>query len=55
MIEYLLLFVYASCFRRVQLELWDDIRSLDSEGKPWFLAGDFNIIRDDGEKVGVVH
>lgn len=35
--------------------MWDDLRNCDCEGRPWFLASDFNIIRNDTENVGGVH
>ncbi|XP_042962421.1 uncharacterized protein LOC122296685 [Carya illinoinensis] len=45
-------FVYASCFREKRLELWDYLRLQDLQGQPWFIGGDFNIIRVDSEKIG---
>ncbi|KAG2664279.1 hypothetical protein I3760_16G074400 [Carya illinoinensis] len=45
-------FVYASCFREKGLELWDYLRLQDPQGQPWFIEGDFNIIRVDSEKIG---
>ncbi|XP_042968952.1 uncharacterized protein LOC122301611 [Carya illinoinensis] len=44
--------VYASCFREKRLELWDFLRGQNSGGSPWFVGGDFNIIRYDNEKIG---
>ncbi|XP_042964506.1 uncharacterized protein LOC122298703 [Carya illinoinensis] len=45
-------FVYASCFREKRVELWDYLRVQDPQGQPWFIGGDFNIIRTDSEKIG---
>lgn len=48
----LITFVYASCFRAKGVELWDFLKIPNSGGRPWFIGGDFNIIRDNSEKVG---
>ncbi|XP_042964616.1 uncharacterized protein LOC122298830 [Carya illinoinensis] len=46
-------FIYASCFQEQRRVLWSYLQDLDGgDNIPWFLGGDFNIIRSEGEKIG---
>ncbi|KAG6730863.1 hypothetical protein I3842_01G100500 [Carya illinoinensis] len=48
-------FIYASCFQEHRWVLWSYLQDLDGgDNIPWFLGGDFNIIRPEGEKIGGV-
>ncbi|XP_042974693.1 uncharacterized protein LOC122306327 [Carya illinoinensis] len=48
-------FIYASCFQEQRRVLWSYLQDLDGGANiPWFLGGDFNIIRSEGEKIGGV-
>ncbi|KAF5450310.1 hypothetical protein F2P56_030673 [Juglans regia] len=51
-VRVLAVFVYASCFRRKRLELWDFLRALDAGTCPFFVGDDVNIVRNNDEKVG---
>lgn len=45
-------FVYAKCTRTEQRELWDFLRSVQTDANPWLIVGDFNITREDNERIG---
>ncbi|XP_042969044.1 uncharacterized protein LOC122301721 [Carya illinoinensis] len=48
-------FIYASCFQDQRRVLWNYLKDLDGgDNIPWFLGGDFNIVRSEGEKIGGV-
>lgn len=44
--------IYATCFQMHRRELWDYLCGIEPGLQPWLVAGDFNIIRSDNEKVG---
>lgn len=45
--------VYAKCDAIDKLNLWDDIYLLSQNMRlPWLVAGDFNVIMSDEEKIG---
>lgn len=50
----LVFFVYAKCAQLDHRDLWDHICGLSCVGIPWVVVGDFNIIRSDEERVGVI-
>ena len=47
-------FVYAKCLRRARWNLWDCLQEHICGDFSCLVAGDFNIIRDYYEKVGVL-
>ncbi|KAF5473280.1 hypothetical protein F2P56_009904 [Juglans regia] len=48
----LLTFFYARCSYLERRQLWSTLVGLNSSDFPWFVMGDFNIIRHDGERRG---
>ncbi|KAH0664977.1 hypothetical protein KY285_026183 [Solanum tuberosum] len=45
--------VYARCSALERLKLWDDLEWLVERIKvPWVIGGDFNVIKNDSEKLG---
>lgn len=44
--------VYARCSLLESFELWEELESLDSEGIPWLISGDFNVILNEEENLG---
>ncbi|KAF5475816.1 hypothetical protein F2P56_007582 [Juglans regia] len=49
--NFLVTFVFAKCNPVERRGLWDSLKATCIEG-PWLVVGDFNIIRDDQERVG---
>ncbi|XP_040996161.1 uncharacterized protein LOC121242352 [Juglans microcarpa x Juglans regia] len=49
--QVLLSLVYAKCRYVERRELWNSLRSTASVNIPWLVAGDFNIICNDGERI----
>lgn len=45
-------FVYAKCNQIECRELWLSLEVFKSLVSPWLLAGDFNVICNDGESIG---
>ncbi|XP_035544614.1 uncharacterized protein LOC118348003 [Juglans regia] len=45
-------FVYMKCTQLDQRELWEQLVGCRAAGDPWIVMGDFNIIREDRERVG---
>ncbi|KAK6779623.1 hypothetical protein RDI58_021807 [Solanum bulbocastanum] len=46
--------VYAKCDELLRVELWDNLRDIAARiNGPWGVVGDFNVIRDAEEKIGV--
>ncbi|XP_035543063.1 uncharacterized protein LOC118346134 [Juglans regia] len=50
--EMLLSFIYASCFQAGRVHLWRELELIQRQDIPWVVGGDFNVIRDDHEKIG---
>lgn len=53
---FLVSYIYANCQKRVRLELWTHLSSIQqlvtNTSSPWMVAGDFNIIASLNEKRG---
>ncbi|KAH0637891.1 hypothetical protein KY290_036024 [Solanum tuberosum] len=48
--------VYAKCDELLRVELWDNLRDIAARiNGPWGVVGDFNVIIDAEEKIGVDH
>lgn len=48
-----IIFVYARCSALERLKLWEDITWLAEDyNDPWLVGRDFNVILDEGEKLG---
>ncbi|KAJ0081173.1 hypothetical protein Patl1_12355 [Pistacia atlantica] len=45
-------FIYAKCNSIEHRDLWQSLELVDSNESPWLMVGDFNIIREDSERVG---
>ncbi|KAJ0094336.1 hypothetical protein Patl1_15029 [Pistacia atlantica] len=45
-------FIYAKCNSIERRELWQSLELVDSKEDPWLVVGDFNVIREDSERVG---
>ncbi|KAF5450314.1 hypothetical protein F2P56_030677 [Juglans regia] len=45
-------FVYAKCTQLDRRELWEQLVGCRATEDPWIVMGDFNIIREDRERVG---
>ncbi|OVA08894.1 Reverse transcriptase zinc-binding domain [Macleaya cordata] len=53
-VEFLASFVYASCDGVTRRALWSDLSVLGMEiSTPWLLSGDFNVVSNLGERLGV--
>ncbi|KAL9659107.1 hypothetical protein QQ045_021150 [Rhodiola kirilowii] len=51
--KFVLSIVYADCVATIRKALWEDlIEASDGINKPWFIAGDFNVISSGDEKQG---
>ncbi|KAF8405073.1 hypothetical protein HHK36_009970 [Tetracentron sinense] len=48
----LVTFIYAKCNQVERRELWQSLEDLNIGVCPWLVAGDFNIIRNDDERIG---
>ncbi|KAH0673683.1 hypothetical protein KY284_006574 [Solanum tuberosum] len=45
--------VYARCSAIERLELWEDLENVvEGNHLPWVVGGDFNVIRNEEEKLG---
>lgn len=44
-------FVYAKCTQVERRVLWKDLEDINPGNFPWLVIGDFNIIKEDGERV----
>ena len=44
--------VYAKCSRGERMELWNDLEGIASTLDAWLVGGDFNIVREVGERFG---
>lgn len=47
-------FVYAKCNYLERRDLWQSLDAFQCGDKPWMVVGDFNVIREDGERIGVI-
>ncbi|KAJ0088691.1 hypothetical protein Patl1_32423 [Pistacia atlantica] len=45
-------FIYAKCNSIERRDLWQSLELVDSKEDPWLVVGDFNVIREDSERVG---
>ncbi|KAJ0081099.1 hypothetical protein Patl1_12280 [Pistacia atlantica] len=45
-------FIYAKCNSIGRRDLWQSLELVDPKDDPWLVVGDFNVIREDSERVG---
>ncbi|XP_031287891.1 uncharacterized protein LOC116146622 [Pistacia vera] len=45
-------FIYAKCSCIERRDLWQSLELVDSKEDPWLVVGDFNVFREDSERVG---
>ncbi|XP_049393529.1 uncharacterized protein LOC125857915 [Solanum stenotomum] len=50
--QFIISSIYARCTEVERLELWDELESLNGQGIPWMVGGDFNVILNEEEKLG---
>lgn len=48
----LITFVYAKCTYVTRRELWAEFDCWQSHDCPWISIGDFNVIRNDSDRIG---
>ncbi|KAF5459676.1 hypothetical protein F2P56_019603 [Juglans regia] len=50
--KFFITIVYARCRQVERRNLWQDLEDVHTGDSPWLVIGDFNLIREDGERIG---